>query len=84
MVLLTMNTNTNNVNVLDNGYVRLVDTLGTDLSIVNAARVSYDKESEEFSSKDSKLIEFLIREGHTSPFRHAALTFEVYAPLFMP
>lgn len=71
------------VKVLDEGYVRLVDTLGDDLSIVNAARVSYDKESHEFSERDSKLISFLLREGHTSPFRHAALTFEVYAPLFV-
>lgn len=71
------------INVLDKGYVRLVDTLGNDLSVVNAARVSYDKEATEFSTKDSRLIDFLIREGHTSPFRHAALTFEVYAPLFV-
>jgi len=71
------------VSVLDEGYVRLVDTLGDDLSIVNAARVSYDKESTEFSERDSKLINFLLREKHTSPFRHAALTFEVYAPLFV-
>jgi len=73
----------NKISVLDNGYVRLVDTLGNDLSVVNAARVSYDKEVEEFSQRDSKLLEFLIRENHTSPFRHAALTFEVYAPLFV-
>lgn len=71
------------IKVLDKGYVRLVDTLGNDLSIVNAARVSYDKESEEFTEKDVKLINFLIREEHTSPLRHAALTFEVYAPLFV-
>jgi thymidylate synthase (FAD) len=71
------------VRVLDEGYVRLVDSLGDDLSIVNAARVSYDKESNEFSERDSKLLKFLIREKHTSPFRHAALTFEVYAPLFV-
>lgn len=69
--------------VLDKGYVRLVDTLGNDLSVVNAARVSYDKESGSFTSKDEGLIKFLVREGHTSPFRHAALTFEVYAPLFV-
>ena len=56
------------INVLDNGYVRLVDVLGNDLSVVNAARVSYDKEVEEFGPKDEKLINFLIREGHTSPF----------------
>ncbi len=73
----------NQISVLDKGYVRLVDTLGNDLSVVNAARVSYDKESEEFTPKDEKLIGFLLREGHTSPFRHAALTFEVYAPLFV-
>jgi thymidylate synthase (FAD) len=72
-----------NKNVLDRGYVRLVDTLGNDLSIVNAARVSYDKESFEFEDKDQKLLNFLIRENHTSPFRHAALTFEVYAPLMV-
>lgn len=71
------------VKVLDEGYVRLVDTLGDDLSIVNAARVSYDKESPEFTERDAKLIKFLLREKHTSPFRHAALTFEVYAPLFV-
>jgi len=71
------------IKVLDEGYVRLVDTLGDDVGIVNAARVSYDKEVHELSERDSKLIKFLIREGHTSPFRHAALTFEVYAPLFV-
>jgi len=71
------------VNVLDEGYVRLVDVLGDDLSVVNAARVSYDKESTDFTEKDAKLINFLLREKHTSPFRHAALTFEVYAPLFV-
>lgn len=71
------------IKVLDDGYVRLVDTLGSDLSIVNAARVSYDKESSEFEPRDAKLIEFLIKEGHTSPLRHTALTFEVYAPLFV-
>lgn len=71
------------IKVLDEGYVRLVDTLGDDLSVVNAARVSYDKESKSFESRDEKLISFLIRNGHTSPFRHAALTFEVYAPLFV-
>ena len=67
--------------VLDKGYVRLVDTMGDDLSVVNAARVSYDKEVDELSDKDRGLLNFLIREKHTSPFRHAAVTFEVYAPL---
>ncbi len=71
------------IDVLDKGYVRLVDHMGTDLSIVNAARVSYAKESTEFSARDEKLIDFLVRNKEYSPFRHVALTFEVYAPLFV-
>ena len=74
---------TDTINVLDKGYVRLVDTLGNDLSVVNAARVSYDKEVEELSPKDERLLTFLANNDHTSPFRHAALTFEVYAPLMV-
>ena len=70
-------------NVLDEGYVRLVDVLGDDLAVVNAARVSYDKEKNVFEDKDARLLKFLLREQHTSPFRHAAATFEVYAPLFV-
>ena len=70
-----------NIKVLDKGYVRLVDRLGNDLSVANAARVSYDKESKEMSERDAKLIKFLWDEKHTSPFRHAAMTLEVYAPL---
>ena len=71
------------IDVLDKGYVRLVDTLGNDLSIANAARVSYDKEADVMSEKDEGLIKFLLKEEHTSPFRHTALTFEVYAPLMV-
>lgn len=71
------------IDVLDKGYVRLVDTLGDDLSVVNAARVSYDKEVTELTEKDERLMKWLWDNEHTSPFRHAALTFEVYAPLFV-
>lgn len=71
------------INVLDEGYVRLVDTLGDDTSVVNAARVSYDKEIEYLEDRDERLLIFLWENGHTSPFRHAAMTFEVYAPLFV-
>jgi thymidylate synthase (FAD) len=71
------------INVLDKGYVRMVDQLGDDLSVVNAARVSYAKESSELSDRDKGLLAFLAREGHDSPFRHAALTFEIYAPLMV-
>jgi thymidylate synthase (FAD) len=71
------------VDVLDKGYVRLVDVMGSDLTVVNAARVSYDKESHELDSKDERLIKFLARENHTSPFRHAMLQFEIYSPLMV-
>lgn len=60
--------------------------MGSDLSVANAARVSYDKESiarvdGSLTINDQRLVKFLWEEGHTSPFRHAAMTFEVYAPL---
>jgi thymidylate synthase (FAD) len=71
------------IDVLDKGYVRLVGVLGNDLSVANAARVSYDKESKDMSERDAKLIKFLWDENHTSPFRHAAMTFEIYAPLMV-
>lgn len=74
---------TDKINVLDHGYIRLVDVMGSDLSVVNAARVSYDKESTELNEKDRRLIRFLAREDHTSPFRHATAQFEVYAPLMV-
>ena len=72
-----------NTKVLDKGYVRLVDTMGTDLSVVNAARVSFSKESTEMTPADESLINFLVREDHMSPFRHAFLTFEIKAPLMV-
>lgn len=74
---------TDRINVLDHGYVRLVDVMGSDLTVVNAARVSYAKESHELTERDRRLITFLAREGHTSPFRHAIAQFEVYAPLMV-
>lgn len=74
---------TERITVLDKGYVRIVDHMGSDLSIVNAARVSYDKESNEMSERDKKLINYLVQHRHNSPFRHCVLTFEIYAPLFV-
>lgn len=71
------------IEVLDKGYVRLVDHMGSDLSVVNAARVSYDKESDSFSDRDGKLVNFLLKHGHNSPLRHAAIALEAYAPLFV-
>ncbi len=71
------------IEVLDKGYIRLIDHMGSDLTVVNAARVSYAKQSAALTDKDIRLISFLAREGHTSPFRHAMLQLEVYAPLMV-
>lgn len=56
---------------------------GNDLSVVNAARVSFHKESEEFNDKDGKLISYLARHKHTSPFNHSFITLRVKAPIFV-
>jgi thymidylate synthase (FAD) len=69
--------------VLDHGYVRLRDSMGDDLTAVNAAKVSFDKRSETFGPREERLTKFLLDNGHTSPFRHSVLSFEVYAPLFV-
>lgn len=71
------------IGVLDKGYVRLVNSWGNELDIVNSARVSYDKESPEMSEKDEKLINFLVKHKHDSTLRHCGFTFEVYAPLMI-
>jgi len=57
--------------------------MGSDLSVVNAARASFAKESKEFTQQDAKLLNFLARENHMSPFRHAFATFEFKAPLMV-
>ena len=57
--------------------------MGTDLSVVNAARVSFAKESNEFSEKDAKLIHYLAKHNHWSPFGHASLQFRIKAPIFV-
>ena len=71
--------------VLDHGYVTLVDHMGSDLSIVRAARTSYDVDwrTGEEADKDAKLINYLLRNKHTSPFEAVTFTFEVKAPLFV-
>lgn len=71
------------IQVLDKGYVSLVNVFGTELDIVNSARLSYNKSSSSLDEKDIKLINFLMREDHTSPFRHVHLSLEFYAPLMV-
>ena len=71
------------IDVLDKGYIRVVDTLGDDLTPVNAARVSFDGYSEEFTDKDRKLSKFLIKHKHHSPFRHQTIQVIIKAPEFV-
>jgi len=71
------------IDVLDKGYVRIQKWMGDDLDPVNRAKTSFMKESTEFGEREARLLAFLNKEEHSSVFRHSALTFEVYAPLFI-
>ena len=68
--------------VLDHGFVRLVDYLGGDARIVQAARVSYGDGTKSVR-EDAGLIDYLLRHGHTSPFEQVVLTFHVKMPIFV-
>lgn len=76
---------TDRVDVLDHGFVRLVDHMGSDLSVVRAARVSYDAawRAGEDQGSDEKLIRYLWKNRHTTPFEAVTFTFEVHAPIFV-
>ncbi len=63
--------------------IELIDSMGTDLSIVNDARASFAKTSDELKEKDIKLINYLIKHEHTSPFRGVVFKFKVKAPLYI-
>ena len=71
------------IDVLDNGYVEVVDTLGDDLTPVNAARVSFGGRSKKFEEKDRRLSKFLIKHKHFSPFRHQHAMMIIKAPEFV-
>ncbi len=71
------------VEVLDHGYVRLVNSMGTEVDIANAARVSYEKEVYAIQDSDRRLINFLISHRHDSTLRHNVMSFEIYAPLMV-
>ena len=76
--------------VLDNGHVHLVDHMGSDLTVVNAARVSFDNESEwaeddgdewVLNDRDEKLIRYLAKHNHWTPFAHPQITLRIKAPV---
>jgi thymidylate synthase (FAD) len=63
--------------------VELIDQMGSDASVVNAARVSFGKRIKEMSEGDTKLIKYLAKHNHWSPFGHASLQFRIKAPVFV-
>jgi thymidylate synthase (FAD) len=71
------------IRVLDHGFVRLDGAMADDLSVANAARVSFARRKEEMDEADEGLIRFLMRERHGTPFEHNSFRFHVRAPLFV-
>lgn len=73
------------IKVLNHGSIRLVESMGNDLSIVRAARASYAAEwrAGEDEGKDAKLIDYLVKNRHTTPLECVVFTFEVKAPIFV-
>ncbi len=69
--------------MLDHGFVRLDDAMASDLSVVNAARVSFARRKEAMDESDAGLVRFLLRERHGTPFEHNAFRFHVRAPIFV-
>ena len=65
------------------GKVEYVEHMGSDISIVNAARVSFGKHKEVLDAKDKKLIKYLIKHKHTSTMEHCLVTFRLKVPLFI-
>ena len=80
-----MNLPSEKVDLLDHGFIRVVDCMGSDLSIVRNARVSYDAEwrAGEDEGSDARLINYLYNNGHNTPFEAVVITFEVKAPIFI-
>lgn len=69
--------------VLDHGFVDLQDVMGDALTVVNTARVSFGKQKSELEEHDLKLLRYLIKNKHTSPFRHVMFRFHLKAPEFV-
>jgi len=65
------------------GFVEILETFGDDLTVVNAARVSFDKVSNELTEGDKKLINYLAKHEHTSPFFHPQARFRIKLPIFV-
>jgi len=69
--------------VLNKGFVEVIDSLGTDLTVVNSARVSFGKRKETYDKSDRALVRYLAKHKHFSPFRHMVVQFHLKAPEFV-
>lgn len=69
--------------VFERSQVTYIDHMGTDATVVNSARVSFNKKVEAISEKDEKLIRYLAKNDHWSPFAHTSIQFRVKAPIFI-
>ena len=69
--------------VLDKGFVEVVDVLGNDLTVANAARVSFGKRKTNYEKEDERLVRYLAKNKHFSPFRHLVIQFHIKAPEFV-
>ena len=65
------------------GYVEILEVFGSDLTVVNAARVSFNKEASEFGARDAGLIKYLAKHQHVSPFFHPQARFRIKMPIFV-
>jgi thymidylate synthase (FAD) len=65
------------------GFIELLEVFGSDLTVVNAARVSFNKEVSEMTERDEKLISFLAKHEHISPFFHPQIRFRIKMPIFV-
>ena len=65
------------------GSIQVLDIFGTDLTVVNAARVSFAKESSTFTQQDEKLIQYLAKHQHMSPFFHPQIRLRIKMPIFV-
>ena len=97
MTQMTQSAAQTDIKVLDHGHVQLVDYMGSDLSVVNAARVSFNKESswegdqhwsgnvigKKLSEKDQKLIKYLATHNHFTPFCHPQISVRIKCPIFV-
>lgn len=63
--------------------VELIDSMGSDLTVVNAARVSFGKKKTKLDKKDERLIKYLATHSHWTPFAHVSLQFHIQAPIFV-